>query len=45
MFLWSHRVAKRQSIKKYLDLRHTILEAGLGNPAVLETAKSANRRG
>ena len=38
--VWSYHVAKRQSIEKYLALRHTMLEAGLGNPAVLETAKT-----
>ncbi len=39
VFIWSHHIAKRRSIDKYLALRHTMLEAGLGQPTVLETAK------
>ena len=42
--VWSHVVAKRRSIEKYLVLRHTMLEAGLGNAAVLETAKTDCQR-
>ena len=38
--VWSYYVAKRQSIDKYLALRHTMLEAGLGHAAVLEAAKT-----
>jgi DNA segregation ATPase FtsK/SpoIIIE, S-DNA-T family len=41
---WGHVVAKRLSIAKYLILRHTMLEAGLGNASVLETAKADSQR-
>ncbi|MBN1394579.1 MAG: AAA family ATPase [Pirellulales bacterium] len=41
---WAYRVAKRRSVEKYLDLRRTLLEAGLGNPSVLETAKEDCRK-
>ncbi len=37
---WIYRIAKRRSIEVYLALRQTLLEAGLGNPAVLETSKA-----
>jgi energy-coupling factor transporter ATP-binding protein EcfA2 len=37
--LWSHHVAKKRSIDKYLALRQTMLETGLGHATVLETAK------
>lgn len=38
--IWLYRIAKRRSVDAYLALRQTLLEAGLGNPAVLETAKA-----
>jgi hypothetical protein len=41
---WTYHIAKRQSIEGYLALRRTLLEAGLGHPAVLETAKSECQR-
>ena len=41
---WIAYVAKRQSIAAYLDLRQTMLEAGLGNATVLETTKAECQR-
>lgn len=42
--LWiASLIAERRSVKGFLALQHTLLEAGLGNPAVLETAKSECR--
>jgi len=41
---WVYRVAKRQSVEAYLALRRTMLEAGLSNPTVLETAKAESQR-
>ena len=37
---WLYRLAKRRSADAYLALRRTMLEAGLGNQAVLENAKA-----
>ncbi len=41
---WTYRVAKRRSVDGYLALRQTLLEAGLGHPAVLETAQTDCRK-
>ena len=41
---WTYRIAKRRSVAGYLALRQTMLEAGLGNPAVLEAAKTDCRK-
>jgi energy-coupling factor transporter ATP-binding protein EcfA2 len=41
---WTYHIAKRRSIEGYLALRRTMLEAGLGYPTVLETAKTECQR-
>ena len=41
--LLSH-IAMRRSTRAYLALRHTLLQAGLGYPAVLEAAKAECQR-
>ena len=42
--VWTYRIAKRKSVEAYLALRRTMLEAGLGYPNVLETAKAECQR-
>ncbi len=42
--IWTYRIAKRKSVEAYLALRRTMLEAGLGYPAVLETTKADCQR-
>jgi DNA segregation ATPase FtsK/SpoIIIE, S-DNA-T family len=42
--VWASHVARRQSTEAYLALRQTLLEAGLGRPAVLEAAKAECQR-
>jgi len=41
---WTYHIARRQSTEGYLALRRIMLEAGLGRPTVLETAKADCRR-
>jgi energy-coupling factor transporter ATP-binding protein EcfA2 len=41
---WTYHIAKRRSVEGYLALRKTLLEAGLGYPAVLEAAKTECQR-
>ncbi len=44
LLLWLHRIARRLTIRAYLPLRRTLLEAGADRPAVLEAAKKDCRR-
>ncbi|MCE5268111.1 MAG: hypothetical protein LLG00_09520, partial [Planctomycetaceae bacterium] len=44
VWIWVYHVAKRRSTAAYLALWRTLLEAGLGSPATLETAKTDCQR-
>ncbi|MEN6459688.1 MAG: FtsK/SpoIIIE domain-containing protein [Thermoguttaceae bacterium] len=41
---WTHRIAKRRSTAAYVALRQTLVEAGLGTQATLETARADCQR-
>jgi hypothetical protein len=42
--IWVRRIARRKSVAVYLAMRRTMLEAGVGHAAVLETAKAECRK-